>query len=70
MSHGCSNAANRGPRRSALLLGPEVLAVSPILMHVISSALGGLGNTAGMLAGQAIGAQSRQRFHDTLRLSF
>ncbi|WP_437608785.1 MATE family efflux transporter [Sorangium sp. So ce834] len=59
--------------RQSALLGPEVLAVNAILMHmqiVISSALGGLGNTAGMLAGQAIGAQSRQRFHDTLRLSF
>ncbi|MGK4008885.1 MATE family efflux transporter [Sorangium sp. So ce1036] len=59
--------------RQSALLGPEVLAVNAILMHVqliISCALGGLGNTAGMLAGQAIGAQSRERFHDTLRLSF
>lgn len=59
--------------RQSALLGPEVLAVNAILMHmqiVISSALGGIGSTAGMLAGQAIGAQSRERFRETLRLSF
>lgn len=59
--------------RQSALLGPEVLAVNAILMHmqlVISNALGGIGGAAGVLGGQAIGAQSRERFRAILRLSF